>query len=80
LDLRAKGFEYKSTSQGGYVTYKHSDGRVVTIKPSGEVIPTKPAVSSDGKQYNARTDYDFNRLPDQSHSTGHFVEPLNEVK
>ena len=75
-DLRSKGFEYKSTSQGGNVTYKHPDGRIVTIKPTGEVIPTSPTVSSIGKKYNERTDYDFIRLPDQSHSTGHFVEPI----
>jgi RHS repeat-associated protein len=76
IDLRSKGFEYRSTSQGGYVTYKHPDGRAVTIKPNGEVIPTKPAVSTEGKRYNERTDYDFNRLPNQSHTTGHNVGPL----
>jgi RHS repeat-associated protein len=53
LDLRSNGFEYKGTSGRGYVTYKHPDGRIVTIKPSGEVIPTKPAVSESGKCYNA---------------------------
>ena len=75
-DLRSKGFEFKSTSEGGYVTYKHPDGTTVTIKPSGEVIATRPKVSLEGKKYSERLDYDFNRLPDQSHSTGHFVEPL----
>ena len=76
-DLKSKGFENKGTSEGGYTTYRHPDGRVVTIKPTGEVIPTSPAVSSAGKAYNQRTDYFFNRLADQSHSTGHFVEPYN---
>jgi len=41
IDLRNKGFEYKSTSPNGYVTYKGPDGRTVTTKPSGEVIPTQ---------------------------------------
>ena len=72
-DLQSKGFMYKSTSAAGYTTYKHSDGRAVTIKPSGEVIPTKPKVADNGKKYNERTDYHFNRLEDQNHSTGHFI-------
>ncbi len=73
-DLKNKGFILKK--EGGYTTYKHPDGRIVTIKPTGEVIPTSPRISQEGKRYNERTDYDFNRLPDQSHSTGHFVEPF----
>jgi hypothetical protein len=77
-DLTSKGFVTKGTGPGGYTTYTNPDGRVVTIKPTGEVIPTSPAVSSTGKAYNQRTDYNFNRLPDQSHSTGHFVEPNGE--
>jgi RHS repeat-associated protein len=80
IDLRTKGFEYKSTSGGGYVTYKHADGWVVTVKPTGEVIPTSRATSQTGKTYNQRTDYDGNRLPDQSHSTDHFVETLESLK
>jgi hypothetical protein len=77
-DLQSKDFAFKGTSSGGYSTYKHPDGRIVTIKPSGEVIPTKPAISQEGKKYNERTDYNFNRLNDQSHSTGHFVEPVSQ--
>ena len=59
------------------MTYQHPNGTTVTIKPSGEVIPTRPAVSLDGKKYSERLNYAFERLLDQSHSTGHFVEPLN---
>jgi hypothetical protein len=47
-------------------------------KPTGEVIPTSPAISHEGKKYPQRTDYDFKRIPDQSHSTGHSVEPLKK--
>ena len=75
-DLRNSRSEYKSTSANKYVTYKHPDGRIGTIKPTEEVIPTKPVVSTDGKKYNARMNYEFERLPDGAHSTGHFVEPL----
>ena len=72
-DLISKGFQLKGTSTGGYTTYKHPDGRIVTVKPTGEVIPTKPKIAENGKKYNERTDYEFNRLKDQSHSTGHFI-------
>jgi RHS repeat-associated protein len=78
-DLTAKGFEAKPPSQfKGNVRYIHPDGRKVTVKDTGEVIPTSPARSMDGKIYPQRTDYNFNRLPDQSHSTGHFVEPFKK--
>lgn len=73
-DLISKGFQLKGTSGGGYTTYKHPDGRIVTIKPTGEVIPTKPKIAENGKKYNERTDYEFNRLEDQSHSTNHFID------
>lgn len=72
-DLISKGFQLKGTSTGGYTTYKHPDGRIVTVKPTGEVIPTKPNIAENGKKYNERTDYELNRLKDQSHSTGHFI-------
>jgi hypothetical protein len=77
-DLIGRGFSIKETGDKGYIMYQHGDGRRVTVKPTGEVIPVRPTVSSGGKRYRERTDYDFVRLPDQSHSTGHFVEPLLE--
>lgn len=77
-DLTDKGFRMAdSGNRSGYTTYRHQDGRKVDVKPSGEVIPVKPTVSREGKPYRERTDYEFNRLPDQSHSTGHFVEPFD---
>jgi RHS repeat-associated protein len=80
IDLRNKGFEYKSTSPNGYVTYKGPDGQTVTIKPSGEVIPTQRVPKADGSgKFPQRQDYNGNPLPDQSHSTGHFVEPLADI-
>ena len=51
-DLTSKGFRLKGTSAGGYTTYIHPDGRIVTIKPTGEVIPTKPKIVENGKKYN----------------------------
>ena len=76
-ELTDKGFELKGVSPGGNATYKGPDGIVVTVKPSGEVIRTQKVWKSDGsKKYPERQDFDGTRLPDQSHQTGHFVEPL----
>ncbi|MDR3490885.1 MAG: hypothetical protein P4M12_02435, partial [Gammaproteobacteria bacterium] len=77
-DLITKGYEFKGTSKyKGYTTYKNSDGRTITIKDTGEVIPTQRVWNSEKTmKYSERQDYNNNRLPDQSHTTGHFVEPL----
>ncbi len=75
-DLIKKGYEFKGVSNvKGYATYKGPDGKVVTVKPTGEVIPTQRVWNSEGtKKFPQRQDYYGNPLPDQSHSTGHFVE------
>ncbi|WP_176702074.1 VENN motif pre-toxin domain-containing protein, partial [Gilliamella sp. Bim3-2] len=74
-DLKSKGFTSNGQSQGGYETWKGPDGVTVTIKPTGEVIRTQRVWKSDRSgKYSERQDYFGNRLPDQSHSTGHFVE------
>ncbi len=76
-DLVSKGFTKVGQSKNGYVTYKGPDGRVVTIKPSGEVIPTQRVWNEAGtKKFPQRQYYDGTKIPNQSHSTGHFVEPL----
>lgn len=54
-DLISKGFQLKGTSTGGYTTYKHPDGRIVTVKPTGKVIPMKPKIAENGKKYNERS-------------------------
>lgn len=74
-DLRSKGFISNGQSQGGYEIWKGPDGVTVTIKPTGEVIRTQRVWKSDRSgKYSERQDYFGNRIPDQSHSTGHFVE------
>jgi len=76
-DLINKGFEYKGTNHGGYATYKGPDGTNVTVKPSGEVIRTQRVWNADKtSKFPQRQDYNGNALPDQSHLTGHFVEPF----
>jgi hypothetical protein len=68
--------DYNQGKGGGIVTYKGPDGRVVTIKDTGEVIMTQKKWTADGAgKYPERQDYFGNRLLDQSHSTGYFVEP-----
>ena len=65
--------------------YKGPDGSMVTIKPSGEVIPTvrmpvDPTNTNwNAPMYNQRTFYDGTIIPggmEGSHSTGHIVEPF----
>ncbi|WP_202976381.1 DUF6862 domain-containing protein, partial [Candidatus Schmidhempelia bombi] len=74
-DLKFKGFTSNGQSQGGYETWKGPDSVTVTIKPTGEVIRTQRVWKSDRSgKYSERQDYFGNRLPDQLHSTGHFVE------
>ena len=43
--LFENGFINKGISKGGYTTFKHSDGSVVTFKPNGEVVRTPQANS-----------------------------------
>ena len=80
-DLAGRGFVRRPPSQGGYVVYRHSSGARVTIKPSGEVIPTRrvrvnPGDTSPTPQMrNMRVFYDGSPVPGGRHSTGHFVEP-----
>ncbi|WP_253306911.1 hypothetical protein [unidentified bacterial endosymbiont] len=75
-DLKSKGFvPPDKTSAGGYERWVGPNGVKINIKPTGEVIRTQKIWAADkSKKYGERQDYFGNRLPDQSHSTGHFVE------
>lgn len=74
-DLQSKGYRYNGKSPEGYEVYKGSEGRKVTVKPDGEVIPTQRVwASDDSRKFPQRQDYDGNPLPDQKHSTGHYIE------
>ena len=81
-DLINKGYKTGDPSPNGYVVYKHPNGSCVTIKPSGEVIPTirvpvDPSnTAPNAPKFNLRVYYDGTPIPDGSHSTGHFVEPF----
>jgi hypothetical protein len=82
-DLVNRGYTAKPASPNGYIVYKHPNGSTVTIKPSGEVIPTI-RVSVDPQntawnapKYNMRVNYDGTPIPNQAHSTGHYVEPYS---
>ncbi|MCR9197400.1 MAG: hypothetical protein NXI04_02035 [Planctomycetaceae bacterium] len=78
VELLAEGYRPPSTSNNGYVTFKHPDGRKVDIKPSGEVISTRRVWAADkSRKFSQRIDFEGNVLSDQSHSTGYFVEPIN---
>jgi hypothetical protein len=75
-DLKSKGFiPPEKPSAGGYETWKGPNGVKINIKPTGEVIRSQKVWSADKvRKYGERQDYFGNRLPDQSHSTGHFVK------
>lgn len=78
-DLKSKGFEQKGMSESYEVWKKNAEGDegqiTINIKPTGEVIRSQQVWRKDGsRKYAERQDYFGNRLPDQSHSTGHFVK------
>ncbi len=76
INLRKAGFDYHSTSKGGYVRYKHADGSEVYLRPNGEVVRMGPKVtpSGGGKPYAPRIDSSGNRI--DTHNTGEYVSPL----
>ncbi|KID58107.1 hypothetical protein JF50_05100 [Pseudoalteromonas luteoviolacea] len=77
-DLTEKGFKFKGVSRNqGYTTYKGPEGKIVTVKPTGEVIPVRKIWKPDGSgKFPQRQDYNFKPLRDQSHKTDHYVEPI----
>ena len=79
-NLRRQGFELKGTSPSGYVTYKGPNGTTVTVKPTGEVIRVQRVWKADGTgKFPQRQDFLGKPILDQSHSTGHFVEPIQNT-
>ena len=84
-DLISKGYYTTGTTDKGYVVYKDGNGHIVTIKPSGEVIPTTRMpvdpnnISPKAPMYNQRTYYDGTIIPDElnDHTTGHNVGEIS---
>jgi len=84
-DLISKGYHTTGTTDKGYVVYKDGNGHIVTIKPSGEVIPTTRMpvdpnnTSPKAQMYNQRTYYDGTIIPDEinDHTTGHYVGKIS---
>lgn len=84
-DLTSKGYRTTGTTDKGYVVYKDGNGHIVTIKPSGEVIPTTRMpvdpnnTSSKAPMYNQRTYYDGTIIPEElnNHTTGHNVGKIS---
>lgn len=79
-DLENQGFQRAGSTSSTYETWKKpaqgEQGQItINIKPTGEVIRTQKVWNADRtRKYGERQDYFGNRLPDQSHSTGHYVE------
>ena len=73
--LRNQGYEIYRETKGGYVHYRHPDGREVFIRPNGEVgFLGSEITAATGKKYHPRTDAYGNRI--DIHNTGIFVEPI----
>ncbi len=73
--LANNGFEFKSTTKGGYQTFEHPDGSVIHIRPNGELVRTGPKIRDmNGKTYRRRYDQYGNQIQFVSgantHSTG----------
>lgn len=84
-DRISKGYHTTGTTDKGYVVYKDGNGHMVTIKPSGEVIPTTRMpvdmnnTSPKAPMYNQRTYYDGTVIPVElnDHTTGHNVGKIS---
>ena len=85
-DLISRGFHTTGTTDQGYVVYKDNAGHTVSIKPTGEVIPTTRMpvdptdTSPNARRYNQRTYYNGVIIPEElnDHTTGHYVGSISE--
>lgn len=73
--LTAQGFQFKSSTTGGYESFDHPDGSIIHIRPSGEIVRTGPKIlATNGKYYRRRYDQFGNQiqfLPGaNTHTTG----------
>lgn len=50
--LADQGFKFKTSTAGGYQSFEHSDGSIVHIRPTGEIVRTEPNIcGTNGKSY-----------------------------
>ena len=79
-NLISRGFVCKGTTAGGYVEYKHPDGRTVWIRPDGEVITIARQWLPDGsKKIPVRFYWDGTPVEKGGHNTFEYVEPLHDA-
>ncbi len=73
--LTAQSFQFKHTTTGGYETFEHPDGSIIHIRPTGEIVRTRPKIlAANGKYYRRRYDQFGNQIQfvpgANTHSTG----------
>lgn len=56
--LERDGFAFHHATRGGYREFRHADGCIVWVRPSGEIVRLGPRVtpSAGGKKYRPRYD------------------------
>ncbi|MBW4596464.1 MAG: PASTA domain-containing protein [Brasilonema angustatum HA4187-MV1] len=78
--LISQGFEFKTSTTGGYETYEHPDGSVIHIRPNGEIVRSGPKIKGNNRKYYRRRYDQFGSqiqfIPGaNTHSTGEIVIP-----
>ncbi|MEG4232192.1 PASTA domain-containing protein [Microcoleus sp. Pol11C3] len=76
--LESYGFQFQTSTKGGYQTFEDPDGSIIHIRPNGEIVRTGPKIrGTDGKTYRRRYNLDGNQIKFEpganTHSTGEKV-------
>ena len=76
--LESYGFQFQTSTKGGYQTFEHPDGSIIHIRPNGEIVRTGPHIrGTEGKTYRRRYNRDGNQIKFEpgakTHNTGEKV-------
>jgi len=76
--LESYGFQFQTSTKGGYQSFEHPDGSIINIRPNGEIVRTGPQIrGTEGKTYRRRYNRDGNQIKFEpgakTHNTGEKV-------